>query len=172
MRPSILKLLLAALVLVATPSMSAWSGELPAPTGPVILTVKGDIENTNSGKDAVFDLAMLEALAGRSISSRTPWMDGTTTFEGPFLRSLLEMVGANGKSLAVSALNGYAANVPMEDATGADTILATKMNGKHMSIRDKGPVFLVYPFDTNDEFYNEKYFSRCVWQIKEIEVVD
>ena len=38
------------------------------------------------------------------------------------------------------------------------------------SVRDKGPLFLVYPFDTNPETYNEKYFSRSVWQIKEIEV--
>lgn len=31
---------------------------------------------------------------------------------------------------------------------------------------------MIYPFDKNHELYNEKYFSRSVWQIKEIEVVD
>lgn len=167
-----LKLLLATLVLVASPLAAARSGELPAPTGPVVLTIKGAIANTNSGKDAVLDLAMLEAVPGRSMTSRTPWMDGETTFEGPFLRSVLEMVGAHGKLLAITAFNGYAADVPIEDAADYDTILATKMNGKHMSVRDKGPVFLMYPFDTNDELYNEKFFSRCVWQIMQIEVID
>ena len=39
-----------------------------------------------------------------------------------------------------------------------------------MSIRDKGPLMLVYPFDLDQSLFNEKYFSRSVWQIKEIEV--
>ncbi len=47
-----------------------------------------------------------------------------------------------------------------------------KLNDQPMSVRDKGPLFLVYPFDLNPELYNEKYFSRSVWQIKEIEVID
>ena len=41
-----------------------------------------------------------------------------------------------------------------------------------MSIRDKGPIFMIYPFDKNPELYNEKYFSRSVWQIKSIEVIE
>ena len=51
-------------------------------------------------------------------------------------------------------------------------MLATKMNGDYMSVRDKGPLFLIYPFDTNPELFNEKYFSRSVWQIREVEVVE
>jgi hypothetical protein len=167
-----LKLLLTALVLAVAPIAGASAGDLPKPTGDVVLTVKGAIDNVNSDKVAVFDLAMLEAAAGRSATMRTPWADGKTTFEGPFLRSILTMVGAHGKSLRVIALNDYASDVPIGDATNYDTILATKMNGERMSVRDKGPLFLIYPFDTNEELYNEKYFSRSVWQIKEIEVVD
>ena len=53
-----------------------------------------------------------------------------------------------------------------------DTILAIKMNGEPMTVRNKGPLFLIYPFDTNPDLYNEKYFNRSVWQIKEIEVVE
>ena len=41
----------------------AGAGNLPSPTGPVVLTVSGRIANTNAGKTAEFDLAMLEALA-------------------------------------------------------------------------------------------------------------
>lgn len=167
-----MKLLLTALVLVASSLTSARSGELPAPAGPIVLTVSGAIDNFNSDKVAVFDLAMLEAAAGRTVTMRTPWADGETTFQGPFLRSILQMVGAHGKSLKITALNDYASDIPMGDATGYDTVLATKLDGKHMSVREKGPVFLVYPFDTNPELYNEKYFTRSVWQIKEIEVVD
>lgn len=31
---------------------------------------------------------------------------------------------------------------------------------------------MIYPFDTNPQLYNEKYFARSVWQIKTIEVVE
>lgn len=167
-----LKFLLTALVLVAAPVAGASASDLQKPTGDVVLTVTGAIDNVNADKTAVFDMAMLEAAAGRSATMRTPWADGKTTFEGPFLRSILKMVGAHGKSLKITALNDYASDIPIGDATDYDTILATKLNGKHMSVRDKGPVFLVYPFDTNDELYNEKYFSRSVWQIKSIEVIE
>ena len=91
-------------------------------------------------------------------------------FTGPLLRSVLEAAGAKGSTLTIKALNDYAAKIPMEDATTLDTILATRMDGQLMSVRDKGPLFLIYPFDLDSGLYNEKYFARSVWQIKEIEV--
>lgn len=142
---------------------------LDAPTGPVVLTVKGEISNTNAGDTAQFDIAMLDKLKGRKSEMETPWTEGKATFEGPLLREILAAVGATGTSLKVRALNDYAADVPADDAK-LDTILATKLDGKLMSVRDKGPLMLVYPFDLDQGLYNEKYFSRSVWQIKEIEV--
>lgn len=167
-----LKVLLAAVLFAIAPAVASFAGDLSTPKGKVVLTIKGAIANTNSGKEAVFDLEMLEAAEGRSFTTRTPWAGGTTTFEGPYLRSILDMVGARGSLLRIKALNDYAADVPVQDAKDYDTILATKTDGERMSVRDKGPVFLVYPFDTNPELYNEKYFSRSVWQIKEIEVIE
>ncbi|MEE4011942.1 molybdopterin-dependent oxidoreductase [Roseibium sp. FZY0029] len=151
---------------------AAQAANLPAPSGDVILVVTGNIENTNKGDSAEFDMEMLESLDGLSKTLETPWTDGTTAFSGPKLRAVLEKVGARGSKLIVKALNDYSAEVPMEDAETYDTMLATKMNGEHMSVRNKGPVFLIYPFDTNPELFNEKYFSRSVWQIREVEVVE
>lgn len=162
-----MKSFIAALLASALSATAAFA--LEAPTGPVVLTVKGEISNTNAGDTAQFDMAMLEKLKGRKGEMETPWTTGKVTFEGPLLREVLAAVGATGTSLKVRALNDYAADVPAEDAT-LDTILATRLDGKPMSIRDKGPLMLVYPFDLDSSLYNEKYFSRSVWQIKEIEV--
>ena len=142
---------------------------LDAPTGPVVLTVKGEISNTNAGDTAQFDRAMLDGLKHRKAEMETPWTEGKVTFEGPLLREILTAVGATGTILKVRALNDYAADVPADDAR-LQTILATKLAEKPMSVRDKGPLMLVYPFDLDADLYNEKYFSRSVWQIKEIEV--
>lgn len=162
-----MKSILVALIASALTATAALA--LEAPTGPVVLTVKGKISNTNSDDTAQFDLAMLEKLKGRKGEMETPWTTGKVTFEGPLLREILAAVGATGSSLKIRALNDYAADVPAEDAK-LDTILATKLDGKPMSVRDKGPLMLVYPFDLDANLYNEKYFSRSVWQIKEIEV--
>ena len=163
-----MKSIIAALLASALSATAALA--LEAPTGHVILTVMGEISNTNAGDTAQFDMAMLEKLKGRKGEMETPWTEGKVTFEGPLLREILAAVGATGTSLKVRALNDYAADVPAEDAK-LDTILATKIDGKPMSIRDKGPLMLVYPFDLNADLFNEKYFSRSVWQIKEIEVI-
>lgn len=151
--------------LCVTPALA-----LDRPTGDVILTIKGHINHTNVGDTAQFDAAMLGKLTARTGRMETPWTTGEVTFSGPLLRAVLEEAGAEGETLKVKALNDYVADVPMEDAKNLDTILATSMDGKAMSVRDKGPLFLVYPFDQKPDLYNEKYFSRSVWQIKEIEV--
>lgn len=143
---------------------------LDKPTGPVVLTIHGALAHPNDGKDATFDLSMLEGLASRTGTMATPWTEGKTSFSGPLLSAILEAAGASGKALRVSALNDYSAEIPIDDALKLKTILATRMNGKPMSVRDKGPLFLIYPFDINPELYNEKYFSRSVWQIQAIEV--
>lgn len=144
---------------------------LDQPTGEVVLTVSAhQLGHPNINGTAQFDLPMLEALAGRTAEMETPWTEGKVKFSGPLLRSILEAAGARGSQLKVIALNDYSANVPMEDAAQIDTILATRMNGNTMSVRDKGPLFLIYPFDKDASLFNEKYFSRSVWQIKTIEV--
>lgn len=159
-------LLAASAVVLATQAAA-----LDKPRGDVVLTITGAVSEANSGKDAAFDLDMLEALPGRSARMETPWTQGEIEFSGPFLREVLKAAGAKGTKLVVKALNDYAAEVPIEDANGLDTILAGRMDGKRMSVREKGPLMLVYPFDKDKDLYNEKYFGRSVWQIKEIEVL-
>ncbi len=166
MKNHLLASLVAALALLAPITAHA----LDAPKGKVVLTIRGKhLSHPNVRDTAQFDLEMLEALAGREASVDTPWIKNRTTFSGPFLRSVLKAAGATGESLTISAINGYSAEVPFEDAE-MDAILATRMNGKFMSVRQKGPIFLIYPFDQNRDLYNEKYFNRSVWQIDEIEI--
>lgn len=162
----------AAAIFVAT-TMSAYASALEHPSGEVVLTVRGAISNGNAGaRVARFDMDMLLALAGRRAVMETPWTRGMTRFDGPLLEAVLEAAGAHGDRLIVRSLDDTAAELPMADATEFRTILAAKLNDDFMPARDKGPLFLVYPFDTNPELYTEKYFARSIWQVVEIEVVD
>ena len=143
---------------------------LDPPKGPVVLTVSGAIANTNGPNGAEFDLEMLNALEQKATTSATPWTEGTVTFDGPLGRALLDAVGATGETMTVVALNDYSADVPVADFRDHDVILATRMDGKEMSVRDKGPLFIIYPFDKEPDLYNEVYFNRSVWQIAKIDI--
>ena len=45
-----------------------------------------------------------------------------------------------------------------------------KRDGEYMTSRDKGPLFIVYPYDSNPDLKNQKFYSRSVWQVAKIEV--
>ncbi|SMY10008.1 hypothetical protein LOM8899_04182 [Flavimaricola marinus] len=143
---------------------------LPAPEGPVILTVTGDITRTNGDGIAEFDREMLDNLAQRATTATTPWLEGPHTFSGPMGTAILDAVGAQGETIQVVALNDYSADVPVQDLRDFDVIFATAIDGEILTVRDKGPLFLIYPFDENPDLFNEVYFGRSVWQITQINV--
>jgi len=67
------------------------------------------------------------------------------------------VIGANADAtiLKVTALNDYTIEVPIADAKEWPTILALKADGENMSVRDKGPLWLVYPRHMNAQFGND-----------------
>jgi hypothetical protein len=148
----------------------AWAEKLPAPQGDVILTVDGDIANTTDGTSALFDRAMLESLGMTTLETTTPWTDGVVKFEGVPARKLLEAVGSQGESIEAAALNDYISEIPAKDFADYDVILALRANGVELTVRDKGPIFIVYPLDSRPELNNEDIYSRCVWQLTRLTV--
>jgi hypothetical protein len=148
----------------------ASAGSLPKPQGDPILTISGNIANTNEGNTAELDMAMLESIGMVTIRSQTPWYENPVEFEGVSMKALMDYVGAEGTDVTVTALNDYQSTVPMVDFDQFNTVLAMKRDGELMPVRDKGPLWLVYPYDTSPELNTDKYFSRSVWQIKAITV--
>ena len=51
-----------------------------------------------------------------------------------------------------------------------DVILAYKRDGADLSVRDKGPYFVVFPFTDVPELANEGRFAQSVWQVNHITV--
>lgn len=145
--------------------------DLPSPTGKVILTISGAITQHNRGADAVFDRPMLEALGSSSFQTRSPWYNGADLFAGVLMRTLLQKVGASGRMLVVTALNDYTTQIPLSDFTRYGVLLALKRDGKYMPVSDKGPLFIVYPYDSDPELRRQTYYSRSAWQVSEMQVV-
>ncbi|WP_255590777.1 MULTISPECIES: molybdopterin-dependent oxidoreductase [unclassified Acidovorax] len=143
---------------------------LDKPAGPVVLTIEGAISQANNGSQAQFDMAMLEKLPQHSFSTQTPWYPSAVSFTGPLLRDVLAAVGAKGTSITAVALNDYKTEIPVDDATRHDVIIARLMNNRPMRVREKGPLFIVYPFDTKAELRSELYYNRAAWQLNVLRI--
>lgn len=139
-------------------------------TGPVLLTITGKVLMPNRADAADFDMAMLSRLPQTSFSTRTPWYAEARRFTGPLLRDVLAAAGAKGTTLRVGALNDYRVDLPTDDAQRFPLIVARLLDGEPMQVRDKGPLFLLYPFDTLPELRSATYYSRSAWQLRTIEV--
>lgn len=147
-----------------------WAGELSKPVGKVLLTVSGNIENTNEDGKAIFDIASLENLGTVSFQTSSPWYNGRTTFTGISLQKLMDYVGAKGSVVKVTALNDYTTVIPLSDFKKYNVILALKINGEYMRIRDKGPLFIVYPYDSIPELNNQIFYSRSAWRVSSMKI--
>lgn len=147
---------------------SAWA--LEQPQGKVILTVSGAIEQTNAGSEAHFDHAMLEKLGTAVLTMQTPWTVGEIAFEGVWARDVMNAVGGSGSIAVAVALNDYRAELPLEDFSERDVLLAFRMDGKTMRVRDKGPIWIVYPPDLNGSDHQVETRAKMVWQLKHLEI--
>ncbi|MES0882057.1 molybdopterin-dependent oxidoreductase [Roseibium sp. SCP14] len=132
-----------------------------------VLTVSG---GTAAGDPVQLSIQDLEALPQIEYVTATPWHDGRVTFKGTLLSDLMDHLGAKGENAEIIALNDYRAVLPVSDFAEHAPILAYQLNGKYMRIRDKGPLFVIYPFDDKPELKTEVHYSRSVWQVRSIVV--
>jgi hypothetical protein len=158
-------------LLVVAASAGAWAAQpLPQPAGEVILTIGGAIENKNSPDGAVFDRAMLEALGLQRLRTSSPWTDGVVEFEGVPASAVMRAVGARGERVIASALNDYQVDIPLQDFEDYPVLFALKMDGHELTVRDRGPIWIVYPRDDYAELRNERVNARWVWQLSGLTV--
>jgi hypothetical protein len=139
---------------------------LPAlATAQTVLTVK-----TNE-KAVHFTLEELVAMRHFKVSTTNNFVNEASLFEGPLLRGILQNLNvAPSANLEFLSLNNFSTNVPAIDAFEYDVILALYRDGKAMPVREKGPVWIIYPMDDNPQIQNEIYNDRLVWQLREINV--
>ncbi len=143
---------------------------LEAPKERVVLTISGKIGVKNAGETARFDLKMLAALPQHSFTTNTPWYDRPVKFTGPLLADVLAAVKASGSTVSAVAINDYAIQIPVADTKQHKVIVARLLDDKPMAVREKGPLFVVYPFDDSATLRSSVYYERSIWQLKALEI--
>jgi hypothetical protein len=143
---------------------------LSRPSQQVVLTIAGSIRKSNDGAQAAFDMAMLNALPQHTVTTAVPWDKTVHRYSGPLLRDVLALADARGTVLRARALNNYEVRIPFDDVVAHDVVLATRLDGEPITVRNKGPLFVMYPFDREPSLRSTLYFARCIWQLQAIEV--
>jgi hypothetical protein len=151
------------LTLIAVVSMAGLvgAGAQDAPT----LTV--DLHPFGGSQE--YSIGQLRALPQREIETSTPWTEGVQSFSGVALGVLLEGVPQDA-TLILRAVNDYTVTIPVSAVQEEVPVVAYERNGGLMSIRDKGPFWLIYPFDADTQYQTETIYARSIWQLVEIRV--
>ena len=132
-------------------------------TAQTVLTV------THDDATIEYDLAALEALPQTEFTTKNSFIDDASVFSGPLLRDVLELSNLlNEDTITLRAANDYEITYPVSDATDYDVIIATQRDGDEMSVREKGPLWLMYPFSDFPELSDDLFKSRLVWQLVEV----
>lgn len=141
---------------VAEPSVGQSSDE-------TLLTISHD------GVVMEYDLAALEALGSVTIETNTIWTDGMQVFKGVPLANLAATLDLTSGAFLATAINDYTVEIPVTDAVEGGPIIAYLNNSERMSVREKGPLWIVYPYDSKSEYQSELIYSRSIWQLDRIQ---
>lgn len=163
LRMRIVRIIAMSLALIAPPALTA--GDLAPPSGEVLLIVDGAISNTNVDNAAHLDLAALQSLPRHEFSSRNPWQEGVQHFAGVRLSDLLEFLGAESSEFLAYGFDDYKAEFEGVDVERYPVLLAWEHNGELISLRELGPLRIMFPFDDYPELQTNLSEAMSVWQL-------
>ncbi len=153
-----------ALAFFACVGVTVAAGSAPAAAAAMLVfNVQGDEKQlTREEFDAIEQIV---------VNTANDFSDGVAQFEGPRARDVFAAVGAPLEGVgAFVAANDYRVEIPLEDFVKYDVIFATSMNGQRLSLRDKGPIWIVYPMTDHQELRDPTYNARLIWQLVKIEL--
>ena len=167
-----------ALIRIAATLATGALGTVPAlrasaldrPAGKVILTVTVALNARNDANGADFDLALFEHLPQHSFSTRTPWYPQPRKFHGVLVSELLKVVDSQATSVRAVALNDYRVEIPADDLIRHGALIASHLDDRPIAVRDKGPLLIIYPFDSRPELRTAVHYSRAIWQLRGLEL--
>lgn len=154
----------------ATAQGEAGVPALPPLAGPVILTVQGlDPARFPEGEVAL-DIGRMAGLGLAEFSTSTIWTEGSHRYSGLLLADLLAALDPEGQARNVQllALNDYAIDMPVAEISDEAPLLAYLEDGEPMPVRDKGPIWVIYPYDSSADYRTDTIYSRSVWQLDRI----
>ncbi len=135
-----------------------------------VLTITG---KDASGAQEVIQYSFddLKALDQTGYDTINDFVKTPTRFSGPLLRDVLApLTFSESAKLKLTALNNFQTEIPITDVMNYDVIVALEKGGAPMSIRENGPLWVIYPISDHPELRAQIYNNRMIWQLVGIKV--
>lgn len=158
---AVLALLFGAIGFVAISADASLAEDRPA-------TIEGLLA---AGGELVLDDQVLAQFESHTITTSTIWTEGTHVFRGPSLLDIVRKAGATDGMVRLTALNDYSVTIPIAELTETAPIVADSIDGKPFSVRDKGPFWVIYPYDSAAEYQTEVTYARSMWQLSTVAIL-
>lgn len=134
---------------------------------PVSALAEGIVLTVKKGEQTV-EMTMddLKSMPVSEFSTSTQWTEeGAHVFAGISLKDFIDRFDVTEGVIHAIAINDYSIEIPVSDAVDGGPIIAYTLDGESMSVREKGPLWVIYPFDAHKEYQSETYYSRSIWQL-------
>ena len=142
--------------------------QLPRQTGPILLRI--EIGDTVPPRRIALDRAGLQAMPQDAFSTTTIWTEGRQSFRGVRLWHLVRCFGVEDGVVTLIAKNDYLIDIPVAQLRPDGAMIAFERNGKPMTTREMGPLWLVYPYDADPAFRVETIYARSIWQLDRLRI--
>jgi hypothetical protein len=131
------------------------------------LTLANDADDADPVELTLEDLSRMPQTA---IVTENEFSDGRVVYRGPLVRDVLAAAHLEAAdTLRCIAANDYHIDIPASDFRRFDVIIAMEADGKKLSRRDKGPLWIMYPISEHAELRDSLYIHRLIWQLTRIE---
>lgn len=146
------------------------AADLPSYRPPADEVITGQIFANDGDSRRPISIAAIERLPMVELDGRATPDEPTTRFQGPLLKDVLNLIGAaDASQITVRASDGYAAEIPRQDWERWPLVLATRAEGKPLTVRRRGPARILYPSSLYSDLTQRIYVDRSIWLLSEIE---
>lgn len=144
----------------------------PADNNRKLLTVStAQVKQCNG--DMALDGKALLALPQQRFTTKHTWAEQAEEFSGPLLKDVLSLACPNIKvsRLMLKAINDYSVEMDFSKLQAYKPIIALSVNGQRLSIRNKGPLWVMLPVDEFAELPPRSLDDMMIWQLSDINIL-
>lgn len=136
-----------------------------------LLTIQVEKDNQCQTSGILLTDKDLFSLPQYEFSTKHQWTTATQHFKGPLLIDVIKLACDDAHKVILTALNDYSITVDLKLIEEFKPIIAHTLDGQRMSIRDKGPLWVMI----DHEKYNvgkQTLDELLIWQLFNIVVLN
>lgn len=145
---------------------------IPQPAGNLeqALIVNTDPSTSCGPKELIFSVKQLQDLPQKTFKTKHTWAASAQEFSGPLIADVLKLVCPNAQDIYLRSFDQYSIMVNFSKIEKYEPILALKIDGQPLTIREKGPLWVMI----NTDGFNlptRSLDSMFVWQLYYIRIL-